>query len=550
MIHVLFLSLIATLGAVTTCSESSADLDSQNCGASWLQERYQLHSGNATLAGARHVDWEPHVSGSELAILAVLVFLVFILMHECWVGRGKDPILSTEPIREITACSVYLFVVELSFLIVVPLSMDYALAMGELVAASGAVLGVTLPAQYVGYLIGVWMDKQSDWFRIKCVVCHVVALLCYLGLTLLLRSAARSGHALRQTFWIAICVQVAATTFRNIPSRTWEVIQDYRESDAYNLSKCCGSMCGPILFAFMVYQMHSLSPVGMMACIFGVLLVGQAILTALTALTFAPYSRRASMIDAMMTEESRKEASEERLPKSDEATKRERLVWNLIIYWYEHNLSFFASEFGMITILEITYEWSVGACALAMSAKQVARFLIIRMLGKIEETTSFTERNLFSASACVAMCFSLLLFQWHWTGSSGAISLLVADSMIYCFTCATCIPARTWCVQSYIGRPDLQWLQAEHRWQAGHTDAVCALLVSILIRFLVDKGGRNYFAIFQLVVRFLGFCTACKAVSLKQEVDKEVLHPRTSASHPHISEEESAAIVAEQKADR
>ncbi|CAE7713400.1 Herc4 [Symbiodinium necroappetens] len=278
----------------------------------------------------------------------------------------------------------------------------------------------------------------------------------------------------------------------------------------------------------MVYQMRSLNPVGMMACVFGVVLVGQAIRTALTALTFLPFS--------MMTEESRNEASEEmtglspngpdsrkeeRLPKNDEATKRERLVWNMIIYFYEHNVSFFASEFGMITILEITYGWSVGACALAMSAKQVARFLIIQILGKIHETRQLTEAALFLATACAAMWGSLFLFRWHWSGSSGAISLLVADSMIYCATCAGTYPSRTWSKDTYKGRPDLQWLRAEHRWQTGHAPAVCSLLVSILIRFLVDKGGRNSFAIFQLVVCFLAFCTACKAVYLKEEVDEE-----------------------------
>ena len=159
--HVFCPSLIAAVGAVTTCSESSADLDSESSGASWLQERCQLYSGNATLAdlaGAWHVDWEPHESGSELVILAVLVFLVFILMHECWVGCGSGnlPILAAQ---DETVCSVYCFVDHFTIAIVIPLSTDYALAMGEFVAASGAFLGVSLPAAYVGYRIGMWMDN-------------------------------------------------------------------------------------------------------------------------------------------------------------------------------------------------------------------------------------------------------------------------------------------------------------------------------------------------------------------------------------------------------
>ena len=150
MTHILCLSVLATVGAAKACSEHGAELDTENCGgASWLQERCQLHVVNKTRAGAEldlvhEQALGPYLAVSEFATLAVLGFVMLILIHECWVGRGNLPVLADRLADGYTAnsqraCSVYCFL-EGAFTnaILIPLSLDYTLAMGESSVASGA----------------------------------------------------------------------------------------------------------------------------------------------------------------------------------------------------------------------------------------------------------------------------------------------------------------------------------------------------------------------------------------------------------------------------
>ncbi|CAE7271533.1 unnamed protein product [Symbiodinium necroappetens] len=375
--------------------------------------------------------------------------------------------------------------------IVIPLSLDYTLAMGEFSAASGAILGVSLPAQYIGYRIGDWMwtdatIAQSDYHRRTLVVCHLMALLSYLGLTLLLQSAEHSGLASRRTFWIALCVQVAGTIFGSVSSRLWRYVRNQASTEEKydpDTALCAGLLCGPLCAACMVHQIQSLTPVGMMACVFAVVLAGHAVMTAATAFTILPFSR----LEVPPGQGSKNDG----LPLGQDPTTKERLVWNLIIYFYEHNISVIASECGVVVVLEIIYGWSVAACALAMFTQQMGRLLTVKLLATLLNGPQFTPSEL----------------------------LLVADTIVYSVTSAGAFPTRDWTEE---GKMD-EWLQAEWRWQKGHAAPVCSLLVSILIRFLVYKGGRNSYATFQLVTTFLAMCTVVKAVSLKEDVDNPEL---------------------------
>jgi len=100
-------------------------------------------------------------------LVGILLFLILALMHELFVGAGGKPLLARRDGSNSTLLQLGFligwFVPFVTKSLSIPISLDYALAMGESATASGVMIGTMPVGALIGTLAGKRFTNEQDW---------------------------------------------------------------------------------------------------------------------------------------------------------------------------------------------------------------------------------------------------------------------------------------------------------------------------------------------------------------------------------------------------
>ena len=277
--------LIVVSAASDNCAEAEAGAEA--CSTSWLQEAYSLGSRIVADAEASRVQEAGPLTDalndkgfSELVvpigpgiIVAILVFVGLIAVHEASVAAGGKPLLANHqkpnslPLQCTFALSWLVMMVGQSML--VPVSLDYSLAMGQSATASGVFLsGPTLFAMF-GTVAGRPLCDELNWdqsFARKFYIrCQGLVFAGNLILAFVLQAAAHWSESARKiAFWLFLLINAANMFFQSFPivcwTTMWNVVTPHSQRTIWSMiTICCrnsGLIVGPVLYAVLSFSVR------------------------------------------------------------------------------------------------------------------------------------------------------------------------------------------------------------------------------------------------------------------------------------------------------
>ena len=224
----------------------------------------------------------------------------------------------------------------------------------------------------------------------------------------------------------------------------------------------------------------------------------------------------AQVFDSRAGDESAKveEDSLESAPEQLPAESRETIVKNMILYSYERPCTVAAIEVATIMLLEVQYGWSpefgafcfivVGASSLVLTASSIL----------VLSRKCMAQSSVFIMSSTASLFGVFLLFDWTSLGPGG---LLLADAVVYGFASVSNGVAEGWAARAATKGTSY----SIETYRLNNIIGVCLsrFLAPIAARFMLDFGGRNAYAVAQLLLCFLGTSTVYRTVRLVWRAD-------------------------------
>lgn len=462
-------------------------------------------------------------------ILAIVILILVLAVHEGFVAFGAKPLLANHekpnslPLQCTFATNWLLMFVALSML--VPDSLDYALAMGHSATASGVFLSAPFVLAMIGTILGRPLTSEVNWdqrfARNLCVGCQGVTVAGSLTLAFLMQAASHWSEATKQSsFWCFLLVSSASQFFNALPivawATMWNVVTPNSQKTIWSMisiaSRHCGLVFGPMAFAglsFSVRKGHDISPISLMGWSYVGLAMFQALALTTACLCLPTVVSPPTEDRKAATEDEQMELSPEELaPES-----RQEIVKNIILYCYERPFTVAAVEVSTMMLLEVQYGWSKEACGasfVTIGVTTVATTIISTIL---VSRKWIRESWLFLGSTLISLSGVFLLFDWRLlNGAFGGSSLLFADSLVYAFSGVSNGIAQGWAARAAMKgtKYDIQ----TYRVQNMAAVQISRFLVPALTRFIVDFGGRNVYALVQLLMCAMGTSTVWRTVSL------------------------------------
>jgi len=189
--------------------------------------------------------------------------------------------------------------------------------------------------------------------------------------------------------------------------------------------------------------------------------------------------------------------------------ERERVVWNMIWYAFERPFTLAAVEVSTLMMLEVYYGWDPYMTGICFTA--VCSLGIVMSIGTTVALVKgwVIESHVFIISAASSIIGCLFLVEIvptpGWT-------LLIADCIIYTGATVANGFAEGWA--SRAAKEGTSFSNAEYRLRQLSAVTVSRFMGPIVGRFLVDYGGRNVYAVAQLVMCLMGTRTVYKTVGL------------------------------------
>ncbi|CAE7222995.1 GIP [Symbiodinium sp. CCMP2592] len=464
-----------------------------------------------------------------VVILAIVILILLLAVHEGFVAAGAKPLLANHekpnslPLQCTFATNWLLLMVTLSML--VPDSLDYALAMGHSATASGVFLSAPFVLAMIGNFLGRPLTSEVNWdqrfARNLCVGCQGVTVAGSLTLAFLMQAASHWSEATKQTsFWCFLLVSSASQFFNALPivawATMWNVVTPNSQKTIWSMiaiaCRHCGLVFGPMAFAalsFSVRKGRDISPISLMGWSYVGLAMFQALALTTACLCLPTVVSPPTEDRKAATEDEQMELSPEELaPES-----REEIVKNNILYCYERTFTVAALEVSTMMLLEVQYGWSKEACGasfVTIGVTTVATTIISTIL---VSRKWIRESWLFLGSTLISLSGVFLLFDWRLlNGAFGGSSLLFADSLVYAFSGVSNGIAQGWAARAAMKgtKYDIQ----TYRVQNMAAVQISRFLVPALTRFIVDFGGRNVYVLVQLLMCAMGTSTVWRTVSL------------------------------------
>ena len=224
-------------------------------------------------------------------IMGILLFFCLALMHELFVGAGGKPLLARRDGSNSTLLQLGFligwFVPFVTKSLSIPISLDYALAMGESATASGVMIGTMPVGALIGTLAGKRFTNEQDWDQRharKVFVCCYGLNVCAMPAIALVIQACIGWHveAKRMVFWLVVFLTFVANVLGGmimIPWCTmWNLVTPHDDKTFWSMlaqcSKNCGLIAGPICFAMLSrfvrgsYASEAVSPISMMSWVY------------------------------------------------------------------------------------------------------------------------------------------------------------------------------------------------------------------------------------------------------------------------------------------
>lgn len=204
--------------------------------------------------------------------------------------------------------------------------------------------------------------------------------------------------------------------------------------------------------------------------------------------------------------------------------QRQQVVWLLTSYGAERAFTIAGVEVATLMMLETTYGWSVEMCGFVLTTVAGLSNVGCLTLLVLLRNGLVAEKPTFRLLATCSLIGGALLFQFS---RFGPISLLTADTIIYCSASVANGVAEGWATRAV--KPGTSF-NNETRLVIMVTTVTLARLVSPpLSRGLIELGGRNAYAAMQLVLIVAGFMTVMKVYAVIQSVDKASMNGNTLA---------------------
>eukprot|EP00439_Symbiodinium_sp_Y106_P051355 s1451_g6.t2 len=478
-------------------------------------------------------------------MVGILVFFGLALMHELFVGAGGKPLLARRDGSNSTLLQLGFligwFVPFVTKSLSIPISLDYALAMGESATASGVMVG-TMP---VGAFIGTWAGKrltdEQKWdqrhARKVYVCCYGLNCACLPAIALLIQACVGwNTEAKRMVFWLVVFLTFVANVLGGmimIPWCTmWNLVTPHGDKTFWSMlaqsSKNFGLIAGPIYFAmlsrFVRGSASEVSPISMMSWVYiGMFFVQATELATIAAIlpTQIQDASRQETEDKCNAQDVAQEApdaspqkSEDKCnaqdvqPESLREDSREQIVWNMVYYAYERCFSVSAIEVATMMLLEVSYGWSPelsGASFMVIASGSLfmtgcSALLISRKL--------VNEPFVFLMMASLGACGAILFFDFHLP----APSLLLADVIVYGGASIANGIGEGWACRA--ATKGTSYSIEVYRLHSTAGVCIARFLGPVVARFLLDFGGRNVYAAAQFLLCLLAARTVYRTVSL------------------------------------
>ena len=224
-------------------------------------------------------------------LVGILLFFILALMHELFVGAGGKPLLARRDGSNSTLLQLGFligwFVPFVTKSLSIPISLDYALAMGESATASGVMIGTMPVGALIGTLAGKRFTNEQDWDQRharKVFVCCYGLNVCFMPAIALVIQACIGWNveAKRMAFWLVVFLTFVANVLGGmimIPWCTmWNLVTPHDDKTFWSMlaqcSKNCGFIAGPICFAMLSrlvrgsYASDAVSPISMMSWVY------------------------------------------------------------------------------------------------------------------------------------------------------------------------------------------------------------------------------------------------------------------------------------------
>ena len=539
MLRLLSVAMIAAGMSVALETSEVQCSEDASWGAGLLQESYLVSHKISTDAAAEGplTDNLKAEGFSTLQVpFGISVFLFFgfmillLTLHECYVSTGHKPLLTSETGGGSLFQSVYLFESALIFVstsLLAPLSLDYAIAMDQSATASGLFLGSGTVFSTLAVVCGRALTKEQDWdqafARRLYVLSNVAGVILYMMLALLTQSSVHwSLEHKRIWFWLSQVVNGLATAANSLPmiswSTMWNKLTPQREKTFWMIctqsARSLGFLLGPVVFAVLsrtVSQGRDVSPISMMAWSFIALMCFFTLSTFLAALVVPT---RLTIDFDQETEKDPKAHNEPEMelevrPEQLPPAEREKMVWLQIYYALERPFSIAAVEVATIMLLEVAYGWSPERCGFAFIVIASASLFLTAVSTFLLNNKLVSESMVFFTSAASGLCGVALLFDFP---GLGPWSLLVADAVVYGGASVANGIGMGWACRA--ATPGTSYNIEAYRLRTSISISVSRFSAPIVARFLIDFGGRNLYAIMQLLFCGMGTFTVYKSVSL------------------------------------
>jgi len=508
---------------------SFTDCEGDACwAAGWLQHSVTISAITAEsegLAGPLTKDLKPDsfstrvVEFDPLIISIMAILLTCVVAHEMWATYRKPLLANHDQANSPWLQIVYLnswFSMFFIMAMTVPVSLDFAMQLGESATMSGFYLSSPIIGSIVGIIIGRMLTSESEWnqpfVRRLMVVCPFLSLICTMLTATIVNNAALLSLPRRKfIFWIVILLQEVSTLVSAIPCVPMLVMQNKVTPNSEKtfwmiLAQCArngGMLIGPGFFAVIAFAVKRGEPVApsslmgwvdMGFLIFGGVITNYASLVIPTQLAPLPDEPTAPETEVCVT----------MLPSAE----RERVVKNMIWYSFERPFSIAAIEVGTIMLLEVSYGWTTELCGTAFTIVAGTSLLFSAVSSVLLSRKYLSESHVFFGANMVGLFGVLFLFDFG-TGPAG---LLLADGLVYGMASVANGIAEAWASKATM--PGTGFSIEIYRMQ--NTICVnCARLISpIVARTLLDFGGRNVYACLQLFIVCLGTSTVYKTVRM------------------------------------
>jgi len=454
--------------------------------------------------------------------LGIVLFCVLLAAHEAHVAAGARPLFANHershnvPLQVVIVLSWIIMLMNVALL--VPVSLDFSLAMGQSATASGVFIGGGTAFSVAGLIAGKPLTSEVNWnqrlARGIFLVCNSLCLVSLVGMAILVESAASwSLNTTRWAFWLIVFLNGMVAFLKAVLllswTTMWQIITPASEKTFWQMMAQCGRngglVLGPVAFAglsFLVEQGRDVSPISMMSWSIVGLVVLQAVELACASLFYPTVlidtSDKGPEVTSSQTEDASLVLSPEQLPPES----RELIVKYMIAYSYERPFTLSAIEVATMMILERSYGWSPALCGSSFMVVGGASMIMTAFSSLLISRKWVAESQVFLAASVASLIGVFWLFDWKHFGPG---TLLWADAMIYGGVSLSNGVGQGLATRA--ATKGTNYSIEKYRMHNLMAVNLSRFLGPIAARFIVDFGGRNTYAALQMIVCFLGTCT-------------------------------------------